>query len=370
MIQYSKALFGYVHSFASQTIASIRADAILYLMIVSYALIGLIFLATVGADDRAAYSFYIERWPWIVGIFMPAAAISFDLFWIVHRFNRRRGSVMRKVFGPARLAHFVSGICLLIAFTVFLGTFTSVKNGLSVWQDGFPFDRVQADIDAALHFGVDPWRWLFVVLKDDTVRSVIEWNYGLGFFILCFGTLFFVVTSPRTAHLRMRYLVSYMVMWIIVGNIFAGLFMSAGPAFYGFVTGDLSRFAEQVQFLARDTGGENLAANYQAILWERYIAGKTGGATGISAFPSMHVALAVFNALFAWEHSRRLGIVATAYAVVIAASSVYLAWHYAIDGYAAAALTVLIYFAARKLFEGGKIRQGNPAWSASTNPAS
>lgn len=246
------------------------------------------------------------------------------------------------------MARLLSGICRLMAFMIFQGTFTSVKNGLSVWQGGFPFDKVQADIDAWLHFGVDPWRWL-AFAQHDLVRIAVEWNYAAVFFTACFGALFFVATSPLVARVRTRYLVCFMLVWIVVGNVFAGLFMSAGPAFYGKVTGDGLRFAAQLEFLERGAVWPNSAAAYQDYLWTLHSAGQTGFGSGISAFPSVHVALAMFNALFVWEYSRRLGLLAFAYVALIQASSVYLGWHYAIDGYVAAVLTVLIYAATRRM---------------------
>ena len=119
-----------------------------------------------------------------------------------------------------------------MTFMIFQGTFTSIKNGLVVWRDGFPFDKVQADIDAWIHFGVDPWRWLSFA-QIDFIRLAVEWNYSILFFTGSFGLLFFVATSPLAARVRTRFLFCFMLVWIILGNVLAGLFMSAGPAFYG-----------------------------------------------------------------------------------------------------------------------------------------
>ena len=232
---------------------------------------------------------------------------------------------------------------------IFQGTFTSVKNAMPVWQGGFRFDVVQADIDAFLHFGIDPWRWLYAVAKNDWVRVILEWNYSVFWVLLNFSTLFFVATSPKMASIRTRYLVCFMAVWIIIGNVLAALFLSAGPAFYGLVTGDTARFGEQLAFLAKGLGSSYSAVSYQNYLWSLNEAGRTGFASGISAFPSVHVALVTLNALFVREYDRYLGALAFLYVAFVAASSVYLAWHYAIDGYVAASVTLLIYVVARKL---------------------
>ena len=341
----------------------IRADSGLYLFIALYTLAGLAFLDMAGASDQASYAIYVTRWLTLFGFLLPAVSFGLHLILLVHRFDSRRRLAARRIFSPSHLAHFASGICLLMAMMLFQGTFTSVKNAAAVWHQGFPYDRVQADLDAAIHFGADPWRILFEVAGSDLVRIVVEWNYNVLWFVICFGALFFVATSPKAAHVRTRYILGFMLVWTVVGNLLAGLFLSAGPAFYGHVTGDTARFAEQLAFLAHGADMPNSAAAYQSYLWNLHAAGLTGFGSGISAFPSMHVGLITLNALFVWEHSRRLGILAFAYVAFVLASSVYLAWHYAIDGYAAIAATTELYMVVRKLVPSGG-RQRNPEPSA------
>ena len=345
--------FAGCQSLAAETVALVRADVGFYLFITLYTLVGFIFLDTIGAADRAAYSIYVDHWLFLCVVFLPLVAFVIDASHIVRRFDRRRGLAARRLFSPSRIARLVSGLCLVMTFMIFQGTFTSIKNGLVVWRQGFRYDQIQADIDAWMHFGVDPWQWLSFA-QVDFVRMALEWNYSIVFFTSSFAGLFFVATSPLAVRVRTRFIFCFMLVWVILGNVLAGLFMSAGPAFYGRVTGDELRFAPQLQFLARGTGWPESAASYQEYLWMLHSLGQTGFGSGISAFPSVHVGLAVFNALFAWEYSRRLGILAFAYAGLIEVTSVYLGWHYAIDGYAAAIVTVLIYAATRQMIADGR----------------
>ncbi|MER9524696.1 phosphatase PAP2 family protein [Mesorhizobium sp. M0292] len=363
----SSVVFRQLWVVTRQAIPLIRRDSGVYLFIVVYTLAGLVFLYAIGAADRSAYSIYFGRWILLNGLMLPTFAIIVDISLLIHRFDSRRRLAAKYVFSTSRLAYSLSGLCLLMALMIFQGTFTSVKNGMPVWQDGFPFDVLHADIDAFLHFGADPWRWLYLVAKNDFVRAAIEWNYNVFWFVLNFGALFFVATSPRTASVRTRYVICFMVVWIVVGNILAGLFLSAGPAFYGMATGDTARFGEQLAFLARGAESSNSAVSYQQYLWRLHEARQTGFASGISAFPSVHVGLAMLNALFAWEYNRRLGAVAFVYVAFVAVSSVYLAWHYAIDGYAAAAVSVIVYVAARKLIRADRRYLRRPAQD--TQPA-
>lgn len=335
---------------ALDTFAMIRADVPIYLFIFVYTILGLAFIDWAGAADRTAYAIYVGTWLTLFGFMMPAIALLLDTGVMVHRFNRRRGLAARHVFSAQRLARLFSGMALLLCMILFQGTFTSVKNALPVWQGGFPHDRFQADLDKALHFGIDPWHWLYAIAEYDWVRIVVEWNYNMLWFVICFSALFYVATSPRAESIRTRYILSFMLVWIVVGNLLAAPFMSAGPAFYGFVTGDAARFGEQLSFLAHGAGSANSASNYQRYLWELYSAGQTGFGSGISAFPSVHVGLIALNALFLSEYSRRLGYAAFAYLAFIIASSVYLAWHYAIDGYAAVVTVLAIYLVLKKAF--------------------
>ncbi|ESX86560.1 hypothetical protein X756_18320 [Mesorhizobium sp. LSHC412B00] len=80
----------------------------------------------------------------------------------------------------------------------------------------------------------------------------------------------------------------------------------------------------------------------QDIVWSGYI-GATRGSLGISAFPSMHVAMAVLFALYATRRSRLAGLLMWAFAAIIMVGSVVLGWHYAVDGYASVLISIAIW---------------------------
>jgi len=329
-------------SFVREFGLRLRADVLLYGLICAYAAAGIALLWSSGKLAMESYSVYFVQWPKMFLLIMPMLAIVFDSIMLVHRFNNRRRLVFRRGFSPRRVASLLAGMLLMIGLMFFQGTFTSIKNMLPILWGGFPYDHAQATIDAWLHFGKDPWRWLHAIGGYHWVLAVVEFNYNVLWFVICFGALFFVATSPAADRVRRRYFLLFLFVWVTCGNVLAGIFLSAGPVFYGAVSGDQGRYAELSAFLSTSHSG-NSAATYQTYLWDLYVKGLPGFGGGISAFPSVHVGLITLNALFAYEYSRRLGALAFAYVAFVLASSVYLGWHYAIDGYVSIIVVLLGY---------------------------
>jgi hypothetical protein len=153
-----------------------------------------------------------------------------------------------------------------------------------------------------------------------------------------------VGASRRLAPLRLRFFLTYLFCWIVLGNVVAGLFMSAGPVYYGQVTGDTARFADQLGYLSFSDGLLHSSYELQRTLWMLHERGRTELGTGISAFPSVHVAMATLFALTGCAINRWAGIAGLIFLAVILTGSVHLAWHYAIDGYASMIAVAAVWF--------------------------
>ncbi len=65
--------------------------------------------------------------------------------------------------------------------------------------------------------------------------------------------------------------------------------------------------------------------------------------------PSMHLAITTINALMLARLNRYAGTVACLYLATILLGSVFLGWHYAVDGYASIAITGLIWYAVQRV---------------------
>lgn len=189
---------------------------------------------------------------------------------------------------------------------------------------GFHADQLLADADAWI-FGADPWRlvqWLPPTLID---TAYITWAQS-NLFMMAILPLF--PKSPK----RDRAIISFFLV-VSACAILQYAVPSAGPIFYerlGF--GD--RFAD-----LPSRPWATVTADY---LWANYLDNAARVGTGISAFPSLHVAGAAWVAIVVSSYSRLLAPLAWAYFVLIMMGSVFLGWHYALDGIAGLIIAVLM----------------------------
>ena len=348
----------------------LRADRTIYFSVLLYLLAGTLFVSSRSGAVLGALWLYAIACAIAFGFVMPYGMLILGCARITLRLSDRRVLAYRYMFAPRRVARFIAGtVLMLLALMPFEAMFASVKSALPT-QGRFPDDVIQANFDQLLHFGRQPWEYLYAFARNETVLHFVELNYDTLWFVICFGALYWVATSPRGSALRIRYFVTFFVTWVLVGNVFAGVFLSAGPAFYAHVTGDAHRFAGLTQFVATASGSFYSAADAQAYLWALHEDGLSGFGSGISAFPSMHVALMAMNMFFAFELGRRVGLVALAYTIFIMLSSVYLGWHYAIDGYAALILSGVVYWGVRRFWPAiERLRRTRPPRLAGPEPA-
>jgi hypothetical protein len=129
-----------------------------------------------------------------------------------------------------------------------------------------------------------------------------------------------------------RFLLAFALTWIVLGIFGATVFSSAGPCYTELVTGS-HRYDG---LFARLRGAESIAPlaalKGQSYLWYAHVGGLVPQGSGISAFPSLHVASATLAALAVWEHTRLGGALVWVYVALTWVASVMLGWHYAIDG--------------------------------------
>jgi len=145
----------------------------------------------------------------------------------------------------------------------------------------------------------------------------------------------FVWQVGGRSSLRDQYLLTYAAAWIVLGTFLAFLFSSAGPAYYGHLYGDPNPYAPLLNHLLEvHQRHPLLAIRIQRALWDAERAGIAAGGAGVSAMPSLHVAMAELCAIIGRRSERRtVAYSLTTFSVLTLLASIYLGAHYALDGY-------------------------------------
>lgn len=234
-------------------------------------------------------------------------------------------------------------LTIALVFVLSIAAFSTYKHAIS-YIVGFYAEFPIADLDKFIHGG-QPWQ----VLHNWTP----EWAYP--YLALCYGALWggewlgcilisiFLFNNRQ----RVRFFLSYVAAFIILGTILRTVGASAGPIFYDRLYGG-ERFSDMMAALQNVNAakGTMSVADY---LYAGYLRDDAVFGAGISAMPSMHVALATLNAFFLSQFNRWIGLIAWTYALLIMYGSVFFGWHYALDGYVSILVVTIIWIIAGRI---------------------
>jgi len=242
----------------------------------------------------------------------------------------------------------------MVLLPLVLSAYTSLKTMIPMVAP-FAWDGPLAALDARLHGGTAPWELLQPSLGSPAVTHWIDWAYGPVWFWMLLILQFWQVFSLHPQ--RQRVLVTFVLCWAILGIVMAMLFASAGPAYYSALVAGPDPFAPLLAYLSEASGQTQiLAVHAQAELWRTYLSGEVGLAAGISAMPSMHLSMGMLLVLATWRLGAIVRWLSRAYLALLLVGSVHLAWHYAIDGYAAIGGTWLLWWAVGRVLDRPKSR--------------
>ena len=235
--------------------------------------------------------------------------------------------------------------------------FGSLKAGIPR-ATPFWLDRPLADIEARL-FGGDAWA---------AFHSLFGWAVPLfdKLYSTFVGTHVLAVLALLAAApslLKSRALVALSLAWLVLGVAGAYALSSAGPIFYDRLYGG-ERFAEMMAMLGRDAPIATFTAD---ALWGMFQSGSPRFGNGISAMPSMHVALTMWLALVV--NGTRFAPLGWAYFALTWIGSVLLGWHWFLDGLAGSAGMLALWAIAPRLLFRGRVKPEAVAVPAAATPA-
>lgn len=246
----------------------------------------------------------------------------------------------------------VRGLPLYFLTMIFVGAFTSIKTLIPVINP-FSWDPFFMKLDSLLHGGVAPWRLLQPVLGFPIVTYIINFVYNCWLIVIfcVFYWQLFQLSKPK---LRIRFIYSFVLCWIVPGSMMAVPLAAAGPCFYSDIVPGGQAFQEQMAYLQRvDKIYPVWALDMQNTLLSYYKKEEVTYGAGITAMPSMHVSIAFLIVLLARYYHRCVRYAAYIFFAFIMIGSVHLAWHYAIDGYVSIIATAAIWWATGRFLVPG-----------------
>lgn len=221
----------------------------------------------------------------------------------------------------------IRGMLILGGYLLMTKSFTVLKSSIPS-LNAYYLDPALVSFDIWL-LGTDAWRFTHELLPSWFLLA-IDRVYVLWFTYVVIMTG--VIAFTRDPRFQVRSAIAFHLCWFVLGIILAIQLASVGPVFYEAYF-DNHHFEDLMVILreahARDKLGAVMAIEF--LLQNR---GTTKLGVGISAMPSIHVALSFLGFLMALQYRGKiwLKVFTGAFTLAILIGSVHLGWHYLSDG--------------------------------------
>jgi len=236
---------------------------------------------------------------------------------------------------------------------------------LILWWHKANYDLFFWNLDKKIHFGIQPNIWAMEKFGAwDDAAVLLDWLYSKYFAYKLFVAVVFLM-EPRGRKLTDQFFLAYLLLWFLGGLLYI-ITPTDGPCYsvlsqYSIppenryhmfqypVVNDVPR-----SYIEKYVNAKIWYAKiYQEKLWvdrQAFLNGKAlpGVFYGVAAMPSLHNAAVWMIMLFLFRLSPIAGVFGIFYVISTFLGSIFLQWHFAVDGYVGALLGIFITWFSMK----------------------
>lgn len=230
---------------------------------------------------------------------------------------------------------------------IYLVVFQTTFKTLYAWQLMLPneVDNLLHSLDRVF-FGPALWWWGSQLFSYSVWQSMVVAldRFYMPWFAYQWFLVIYILFHDQSED-RNYFITFFLLIWIF-GTTLGGICQSGGPFFYSYAPWHLVQM-QGLELINQVT--PLYAINTQAYLWQNYFdTHQMGLASGISAFPSMHIAMSLY---VCWYAKARRCLVWLAYTgfVLTWIAALILGWHYVADGIGAMCVVYVAHFCSSAL---------------------